>query len=140
MKYFGKKNLVIVYDVRGHGESTNEQTNHFGLDDLHHILQSKGIDQFNLVGLSLGAIIALDYTLSHPEKVQQLVLASPSLLGFQEKNADYLAIIQGYVKALQTQNTSLAITQLTLLTTGRKSNNSSRKNAKYINQSLENYI
>lgn len=42
---------------------------------------SKYIDEFlepvNLVGLSLGAILALNYTIDHPEKVHSLVLIAP---------------------------------------------------------------
>ena len=42
---------------------------------------SEYIDEFlepvNLVGLSLGAILAMNYTLDHPEKVQSLVLIAP---------------------------------------------------------------
>lgn len=35
------------------------------------------IEPVNLIGLSLGAILALNYTIDHPEKVQSLVLIGP---------------------------------------------------------------
>lgn len=35
------------------------------------------LEPVNLVGLSLGAILALNYTIDHPEKVQSLVLIAP---------------------------------------------------------------
>ncbi|MBD8033011.1 MULTISPECIES: alpha/beta fold hydrolase [Solibacillus] len=37
----------------------------------------KLLEPVNLVGLSLGAILALNYTIDHPEKVQSLVLIAP---------------------------------------------------------------
>lgn len=46
-----------------------------------YVAFSEYLDQFTepvkLVGLSLGAILALNYTIDHPEKVQSLVLIAP---------------------------------------------------------------
>lgn len=57
---------------------------------------SEYIDEFhepvNLVGLSLGAILALNYTIDHPEKVQSLVLIAP-----QYKMPKFLLKIQNIV-------------------------------------------
>jgi pimeloyl-ACP methyl ester carboxylesterase len=46
------------------------------------VLDSLGIDRAVLVGLSLGGRIAVDFALTHPERVRGLVLAGPGLSGF----------------------------------------------------------
>ena len=92
---------MITYDVRGHGKSVEMLSSKFEMDDLIGILETEGIQRIKLVGCSLGAIIALDFVLAYPEYVDQLVLVSPGLLGFQEKNSEFLALMGTYVQAIQ---------------------------------------
>ena len=74
---------VIRYDVRGWGRSpsTREPFQHH--EDLYELLRQLGVDRAHLVGLSLGARIAMDLCLEHPEVVRCLVLSGPGLSGFK---------------------------------------------------------
>lgn len=73
---------VIVVDLPGHGRSgtaepwrmTVEQT----ANDLDDILARLGAAPSHVLGYSLGARIALQLALAHPEDVDRLVLESPS--------------------------------------------------------------
>lgn len=70
---------VIRVDLRGHGESelgNDEITIDSYVDDLINILNKLNVDKVNLIGFSLGGVIALDFTVKYPEKVYSLVLMS----------------------------------------------------------------
>ncbi|NET34365.1 MAG: alpha/beta hydrolase [Cyanothece sp. SIO1E1] len=115
VKTFSKNYKVITYDVRGHGKSQNTQDRLLEIDDLKAVLAKEGVTDFHLVGLSFGAIIALDYVINEPGQVQKLVLASPGLVGFQEKNAEFLGIMSKYVAAIQAGKTEEVVDYLVRL-------------------------
>lgn len=85
--FLGKYFKVVRYDIRGFGKSDrpSEPFSHF--EDLKGLLSYLGIEKANLVGVSMGGSIAIDFTLQYPELVQCLVLSGPSLNGYN-LNAD----------------------------------------------------
>lgn len=95
---------VITYDLRGHGLSEFNDNELPDAEDLRAILDRLDIEKTKLVGLSLGAIIALDFSLTYPELVDQLVLMSPGLSGVQEQDTSYLNPIIAMGSALQAGN------------------------------------
>lgn len=72
---------VIRYDLRGFGRSSEPCTEYDHCADLAQLLDHLEIERPLLVGLSLGANIALRYATLHPDEVRALVLASPGLPG-----------------------------------------------------------
>ncbi|MEL7123936.1 MAG: alpha/beta hydrolase, partial [Bacteroidota bacterium] len=112
IKFFRRRYNVITYDVRGHGKSLEMLTSRLEIDDLKGILETESIQRINLVGCSLGAIIALDFVLTYPEYVDQLVLVSPGLVGFQEKNSEFLALMGTYVQAIQSGDEQKMVQEL----------------------------
>ena len=74
---------VIRYDLRGHGKTTAPITVPFAAhDDLRDLLDDLGVQRATLVGLSMGARVAVDFALAYPERVSGLVLAGPGLSGY----------------------------------------------------------
>ncbi len=79
---FAERFRAIVVDLPGHGRSgigepwrmTVEQA----ANDLDEILTRLGGAPANVLGYSLGARIALQLAVAHPEDVARLVLESPS--------------------------------------------------------------
>jgi len=70
---------TLVYDHRGHGESTNtgDPTSYsFAqlVDDLAGLLDALAVPTCDLLGHSMGGMIALRFVLAHPECVASLVL------------------------------------------------------------------
>ncbi|TFF42591.1 alpha/beta fold hydrolase [Pseudomonas sp. RIT623] len=70
---------VIVPDHAGHGASANV-VRPFGVADIANdvecLLAHLGIDNLDVVGLSLGGMVALELALRHPARVQRLVVAN----------------------------------------------------------------
>ena len=91
---------IVLYDQRGHGGS-GSTTSGFDLDtqaeDLQAVLAYHGLNHepVDLVGHSMGALIALHYALSRPDRIRRLVLVdapmpareyiAPSLLGARSR-------------------------------------------------------
>jgi 3-oxoadipate enol-lactonase len=73
---------VIRFDMRGFGKSSWPDTDALYHDDIALLLKSLGVQKAAILGLSLGAEIALDFTLKYPQMVSALILASSGLDGF----------------------------------------------------------
>jgi pimeloyl-ACP methyl ester carboxylesterase len=88
--HFRDRFQVITYDIRGHGQSENVANDRFENEDLSTLLDSLGVGRIHLAGLSMGAVLAVDFVLAHPERVAKLLLLSPGVVGVQEKDSSYL--------------------------------------------------
>jgi pimeloyl-ACP methyl ester carboxylesterase len=82
----------IAYDRRGWGRSrpdpTGEQPGYVS-DDLHRLMNHLGLDRFHIAATAAGGIGALDYALTHPQRVRSLVVAD-SIGGVQDP--EYLEV------------------------------------------------
>lgn len=79
MPEFSKQHRTIAVDVRGHGHSGKPDTPYsiqLFSEDLAGFLERLKISQTHLIGLSMGAAIAQQFTLDHPEQVRSLTLLS----------------------------------------------------------------
>src|SRR5690349_20092033 len=75
------RHRVILYDLRGHGETTlgnaNGSLRQLG-DDLVALMRSIGIEKADIAGFSLGGTIAMRVAIDHPERVGRLALVATS--------------------------------------------------------------
>lgn len=74
---------VIRYDLRAHGQSADVTGPFSNVDDLAEVMDVTGVRRAILVGLSAGSTVALDFALTHPDRVERLVLAAPWPGGMQ---------------------------------------------------------
>lgn len=75
---------VLRYDLRGFGESrAHDETPFSHAEDLLALLDARGLQAVDLVGVSMGAAVALNFALDHPGRVRRLVLVSPALTGWE---------------------------------------------------------
>lgn len=80
---FSKKHRVLRYDLRGFGKSDlpgSEPYEHS--KDLKVLLDHLEISTGYILGLSLGGMVAIDFTLKYPEMVDALITADSALDGF----------------------------------------------------------
>lgn len=71
---------LILYDLRGHGRSTRALTGYdlpTQVADLLHLLDALQLGAVDLIGHSLGAVIALHAAHLHPDRVRRVVLVDP---------------------------------------------------------------
>lgn len=75
--------FVLAPDLRGHGDASRQPGDE-GFDfetlveDLRAFLDALGVVQCDLLGHSFGGMLALRFTLAHPERVASLVLMGTS--------------------------------------------------------------
>ena len=71
---FCKHFHTIRYDRRGYGRSSVATHGYYETDDLAAILHHLNLKRVAIVGSSHGGEISINFTLDHPEMVEQLVL------------------------------------------------------------------
>ena len=71
---FCKHFHTIRYDRRGYGRSPVAAHGYYAADDLAAVLHHLRIKRLAIVGSSHGGEISINFTLDHPEMVEQLVL------------------------------------------------------------------
>ena len=81
--FFAQHHQVIRYDLRGFGRSSLPTEPYAHVDDLRALLDHLQLTQATLVGLSRGGSVALDFTLTYPQRVDKLVLVDSVLGGYR---------------------------------------------------------
>jgi 3-oxoadipate enol-lactonase len=71
---FCKHFHAIRYDRRGYGRSPAATSGYYAADDLAAIVRHLALKRVAVVGSSHGGEISINFTLDHPEMVEQLVL------------------------------------------------------------------
>ncbi len=82
--YFAKSCQVLRFDMRGYGKSL-PVAGEFNLqDDLRALLAHLDINKpMIMMGCSIGAGLAIDYALTHPDELRSLILVGGAPAGFE---------------------------------------------------------
>jgi len=70
---------VIRYDLPGYGRSPLPPGPFSHVRDLAALLEGLGVERASVVGVSVGGRVALEFALTHPDRVEALVLVAPGL-------------------------------------------------------------
>jgi len=81
MKMLSRHYRVIRYDLRGYGRSDlpGRGDTYRHVDDLRALMDALDVERAHIVGLSLGAMVALDLYGAYPERVLSAVCAASGL-------------------------------------------------------------
>ena len=79
---FAQNYRTLRYDMRGYGKSTLMGGRFSNRQDLFQLLRSLGIRKAHYVACSMGSQTTMDFALEHPEKVNSLILVSPTISGY----------------------------------------------------------
>jgi pimeloyl-ACP methyl ester carboxylesterase len=84
---------VVAYDMRGFGESTSEEVDFAGHEDVLAVLDHFKIEKAAIVGNSMGAHFALDAILAAPERFPAYVWVGGGISGFdRDPSADEMKL------------------------------------------------
>ncbi|ASA56557.1 alpha/beta fold hydrolase [Vibrio gazogenes] len=78
--YFSKDRVVIIPDYAGCGDSSLPETElsvELLVDQILAIFADSGYEKFDVVGHSLGAVVAAVLASGHPQYINKLVLSAP---------------------------------------------------------------
>jgi pimeloyl-ACP methyl ester carboxylesterase len=77
--------MALRADVRGYGRSDRPgETPYSVVRDMVAVMDAAGVGSAAVVGCSMGGAIALDLALSHPDRVDALVLVASGMGGYEE--------------------------------------------------------
>ncbi|HVM16966.1 MAG TPA: alpha/beta fold hydrolase [Gaiellaceae bacterium] len=82
MRSFAPRHRVLRYDLRGFGRSDRPTGPWSETGDLAAVMDAAGIERAALVGNSLGGLVAIDFAIERPERVDALVLVASALRGY----------------------------------------------------------
>lgn len=103
---FSERYRVVVYDVRGHGDSEALPVDDPGyametlVEDQRALMEHLGISEAYVGGLSLGGMIAMRFALTHPAMVRALLLCDTSAgMGMEGMWAQNRAVMEGIARS-----------------------------------------
>ena len=105
---------LVLLDLLGFGASPKPHLEYTVIDHLNKIDEtiSKTVlqgAQFTLVGHSMGALIALDYAIAHPQRIKKLVLINAPLVTNEQSLKKAIAESSSKVMAAMTFNKQLGM-------------------------------
>lgn len=100
--YLGERLHVFAYDQLGFGYTELPEKNVYGLevwtDHLFNFMDAVGVTRAHLIGNSMGAAVALAAAVTHPERVNKLVLMGP--MGVSFPISEGLDAVWGYTPSV----------------------------------------
>lgn len=91
LNVLAKHNKLIIFDNRGVGLSTDTKENHTSMeqmaDDTAGLIKALGYKKANVLGYSMGARIAQQLFIRHPDLVNKGILAAPNPGGSRQVKA-----------------------------------------------------
>ncbi len=85
--WFSEKFKVIRYDVRGYGNSTIPVGTYSDARDLKKVIESLGLEEVIIIGVSNGGRIALDFAVENPSAVGGLILVDSGVSGYKPETS-----------------------------------------------------
>jgi 3-oxoadipate enol-lactonase len=98
---FAEQYRVIRYDTRGWGRSESEHVEFSNHGDLEQALDHLGVEATHLLGTSRSASIALNFAVTHPERVTRLIEVAGGGVGEPDLPAEALAPSEALDKATE---------------------------------------
>jgi len=86
LKLLSTKNDVIIFDNRNVGGSFNLSKNYSTSDlagDVGYLLKALHLSHANILGISMGGMIAQQFAILYPDKVDHLILINTFIAGIQ---------------------------------------------------------
>lgn len=80
---FSESYQVIAYDTRGFGRTDTDEVEFSNRADIAAVLDHFGAESAYVLGASRGGVIAVDFALEFPDRVDALIVAAGGIGGYQ---------------------------------------------------------
>ncbi|TEW54435.1 alpha/beta fold hydrolase [Psychromonas sp. RZ22] len=96
---------IILVDVRNHGRSPRNKSMTYQemAEDIFELADSLNIEQFSILGHSMGGKIAMTCALLQPERVKRLIVADIAPTNYNDRHSDVFMGLKS-VQSLQAEN------------------------------------
>ena len=81
--FFSEYYQVITLDFRGYGKTVYQQGLFWHYKDVYSLINHLGLISVDLLGCSIGGLVAMELALQHPGVVGKLILVCPGLKGYE---------------------------------------------------------
>ena len=100
-KKFAEEYQVFTVDLRNHGRSFHHDEFNYDvmMHDVEDLINDIGLEKVSLMGHSMGGKLSMNYTLNHPEKVENLIVVDIAPRRYQ-------VLHDGIIKALKSLDLS----------------------------------
>lgn len=88
--HFMQKYRVVTLDLRGFGQSKMGNAPFTFHDDVLRVMDHLAIETAWLLACSMGGAVALDFTLTYPDRVQGLLLSGSAIGGYRYTGTPHL--------------------------------------------------
>ena len=95
---------VIRYDTRGFGRTLVEDVPYSNRADLAAVMDHAGVDRAHVLGLSRGAIIALDFAVEQPARVRSLTWVAGGVRGLELEDDPREVAMMPELERLETEH------------------------------------
>jgi len=101
LEVFAKQFDVIAPDMRGFGKSELPPGRWSPVADIASLMDQLHLKPAHVIGCSIGGRLAIDFALTHAERISKLVLVGPGIGGlkFDEKHSDLWSEVEAADKA-----------------------------------------
>lgn len=107
---FAEHYQVIRYDLRGYARSEAPKGEFSHVEDLSCLLKFLRVGRAYVLGLSLGGMIAIDFTLEHPDIVGALLPVASAVNGYPYKDEeDFASRFEAIFKAAEEEGVDQAV-------------------------------
>lgn len=100
LEHLADERRVVRYDLRGVGRSPSTSGRFSHHEDLRSLLDHLHVGRADVIGHSIGAAVAVDLAVTHPERVGSLVLIAPALAGYEPSRAEDRALLRRSLRAV----------------------------------------
>lgn len=103
---------VIRYDTRGFGRSVVDDVPYSNRADVAAVMDHYGAASAHVLGLSRGAMIALDFTVENPERVRSLTWVAGGVRGYDFPDDPRDEAVMAQIEPLETAHDWEAVVEL----------------------------
>ena len=101
------QDILVVFDLRNHGENepSTEISYSIMVNDVYEFIKNKDIDQFSIIGHSMGGKLGMLFTLLYPQFVKQLFVVDIAPVNYPREETEIVDhLLKINVKCCKSRN------------------------------------